>query len=81
MIISNAEALNQYIKELFAYWDGKTIILSLFQYRKKSMMKCKKIHSDLCRYLRKRYFELSADQLVKISEFFKKYPGGVIVFG
>lgn len=23
MIISNAEALNQYIKELFAYWDGK----------------------------------------------------------
>lgn len=44
-------------------------------------MKCKKIHSDLCRYLRKRYFELSADQLGKISEFFKKYPGGVIVFG
>lgn len=23
MIISNAEALNQYIKELFAYWDGE----------------------------------------------------------
>lgn len=30
--MSNAETLNQYIKELFDYWDGKTMILNLFRY-------------------------------------------------
>lgn len=35
----------------------------------------------LRRWLRKRYFELTEEQLNKISEFFKNNPGGVICFG
>ena len=43
----------------------------------------KVIHNkrELRRFMRKRYFELSKEQLIEISEFFKKYPGGVIHFG
>ena len=43
----------------------------------------KVIHNkrELRRFMRKRYFELSKEQLIKISEFFKKYSGGVIHFG
>lgn len=36
---------------------------------------------ELRKYLRKRYFQLTDGQLEKISEFFKRYPGGVITFG
>lgn len=36
---------------------------------------------ELRKYLRKRYFQLTDEQLEKISEFFKRYPGGVITFG
>ena len=35
----------------------------------------------LRKFLRKRYFELTDNQLEKISEFFREYPGGVITFG
>lgn len=35
---------------------------------------------ELRKYLRKRYFQLTDEQLEKISEFFKRYPGGVITF-
>lgn len=40
------------------------------------------IHSryELRKYLRKRYFDLTEEQKNKISEFFEKYPGGVIMF-
>lgn len=43
----------------------------------------KVIHSrrELRRWMRKRYFELEDWQLEKISEFFRKYPEGVITFG
>lgn len=43
----------------------------------------KVIHNkrELRRFMRKRYFGLSKEQLIKISEFFAKYPGGVIHFG
>lgn len=43
----------------------------------------KVIHSrrELRRWMRKRYFNLEDWQLEKISEFFKKYPDGVIRFG
>ena len=43
----------------------------------------KVIHSrrELRKWMRKKYFELEDWQLEKISEFFKKYPGGVIRFG
>lgn len=55
------------------YWD----LFRLLNYPDKVI----RSRHDLRRYLRKRYFELSADQLEKISEFFRRYPGGAIVFG
>lgn len=36
---------------------------------------------ELRKVLRKKYFNLSDEQLQKVSEFFRKNPGGVIVFG
>ena len=36
---------------------------------------------ELRRFMRKRYFELSEQQLQRISEFFREYSGGVITFG
>lgn len=36
---------------------------------------------ELRRFLRKKYFELSEEQLKRVSMFFKLYPGGVISFG
>lgn len=36
---------------------------------------------ELRRWMRKKYFELKDWQLEKISEFFIKYPDGVITFG
>ena len=36
---------------------------------------------NLRRWIGKRYFDLTAEQLEKCSEFFRKYPGGVITFG
>lgn len=36
---------------------------------------------ELRRFLRKKYFDLTEEQLKKISIFFKLYPGGVIDFG
>lgn len=38
------EELNQYIQELFDYWEGKTMISSLSRYRKKLTTKCRGIH-------------------------------------
>lgn len=35
----------------------------------------------LRRWMGKKYFNLTTEQLEKISEFFRKYPGGVITFG
>lgn len=35
----------------------------------------------LRRWMGKKYFDLTNEQLEKISEFFRKYPGGVIIFG
>ena len=35
----------------------------------------------LRRWMGKKYFNLTNEQLDKISEFFRKYPGGVITFG
>lgn len=36
---------------------------------------------ELRKYLRKRYFSLTNDQLQTISKFFKEYPNGIITFG
>lgn len=36
---------------------------------------------ELRRWMRKRYFELEDWQLEKVSDFFKKYPKGIIRFG
>ena len=36
---------------------------------------------ELRKYLGKRYFDLTCEQLAKISEFFSKYSDGVITFG
>lgn len=36
---------------------------------------------ELRRFLRKRYFELSEEQLNRISSFFRQYKGGIITFG
>lgn len=36
---------------------------------------------NLRRWMGKRYFDLTDKQLEKCSEFFEKYPGGVITFG
>ena len=36
---------------------------------------------NLRRWMGKRYFDLTEEQLKKCSEFFRKYPGGVITFG
>lgn len=36
---------------------------------------------NLRRWMGKRYFKLTEDQLKKCSEFFRKYPCGVITFG
>lgn len=43
----------------------------------------KTIHSrrELRRWMRKKYFELSNEQLENISKFFRENPGGVIRFG
>ena len=43
----------------------------------------KVIHNrrELRKWMRKRYFELEDRQLEKVSEFFREYPCGVIVFG
>lgn len=35
---------------------------------------------NLRRWMRKKYFKLTSEQLEKCTEFFKKYPGGVITF-
>lgn len=37
------EELNQYIQQLFDYWEGKTMISSLSRYRKKLTTKWRKI--------------------------------------
>lgn len=36
---------------------------------------------NLRRFMRKKYFKLTSEQLEKCTEFFQKYPGGVITFG
>lgn len=36
---------------------------------------------NLRRWMRKDYFKLTKEQLDKVSEFFEKYPNGVITFG
>lgn len=36
---------------------------------------------NLRKWMRKKYFALTNEQLEKISEFFRKYPDGVIMFG
>lgn len=36
---------------------------------------------NLRRWMRKDYFKLTKEQLDKVSEFFEKYPDGVITFG
>lgn len=36
---------------------------------------------NLRRWMRKKYFKLTSEQLEKCTEFFKRYPGGVITFG
>lgn len=42
--MSNAETLNQYIKELFDYWNGKNDDFELSRYQKKLTTKCRGIH-------------------------------------
>lgn len=37
--MTNTELLNQYIKELFDYWNGENDDLKLFRFQKKLMMK------------------------------------------
>lgn len=55
------------------YWDT-------FRVRNYPM---KVIHSrrELRRWMRKKYFDLSSEQLDRISQFFRENPGGVIMFG
>lgn len=36
---------------------------------------------NLRRFMRKKYFKLTNEQLEKCTEFFQRYPGGVITFG
>lgn len=36
---------------------------------------------NLRRFMRKKYFKLTSEQLEKCTEFFQRYPGGVITFG
>lgn len=38
-------------------------------------------HRELKKWMRKRYFELTEEQINRINEFFKLYPGGIITFG
>lgn len=36
---------------------------------------------NLRRWMKKKYFKLTSEQLEKCTEFFQRYPGGVITFG
>jgi hypothetical protein len=72
-----------YIKRehnFFARVDEYCNVLPIKEH-KNYFYSCKIIHNkrELRRYLGKRYFTLSGNCLAKISEFFRKYRGGVII--
>lgn len=76
----NGMSYNEFIKTDFCNSDDYPYFCDVFRVY---TYPNKVIHSkkELRRYLRKRYFELSKEQLREVSNFFRLYPGGVINFG
>ena len=82
---SNPDLLNgeHYVHEIIGH---KELFIDVMEYGDVFRVKnypSKVIHShrELRRWMRRRYFDLEDWQLEKISEFFRKYPKGVITFG
>ena len=78
-----ADGENNYISEVHGEAGLFLDVLYYHDVFRVSNYPRKVIHNkrELRRFMRKRYYELSKEQLSNISEFFRKYPGGVITFG
>lgn len=83
---SNPDLLNgehNYVHEIRGH---KELFIDVAEYGDVFRVKnypSKVIHNrrELRKWMRKRYFDLEDWQLERISEFFRKYPDGVITFG